>query len=85
MEIKSCPFCGAYNQKGRINLALCDFGTNEFKGPFSIYCKFCEAYGPTGATEGEAITKWNIPRSRIPRNLESFSEIKSPAKEGEKE
>lgn len=69
MEIKSCPFCGAHNQRGRTHLAVCDFGTKEFTGPFSVFCKFCETYGPTAPTEGEAISRWNIPRCRIPKNL----------------
>ena len=46
MEIKPCPFCGSENVKYS-SLAGC------------VMCKDCYSYGPCGATNEDAIKKWN--------------------------
>lgn len=52
MEIKPCPFCGSENVKYR-----------SLAG--RVFCKDCQARGPCGATDKDAIKKWNARRERL--------------------
>lgn len=45
-QIKPCPFCGSENVKYR-----------SLAG--RVFCKDCQARGPCGATDKDAIKKWN--------------------------
>lgn len=48
MEIKPCPFCG--NEKAN---------ADSFGNVFFVKCEGCNACGPDGKNEEEAITLWN--------------------------
>lgn len=48
MEIKACPFCG--NEKAN---------ADSFGNVFFVKCEGCNACGPDGKNEEEAITLWN--------------------------
>ena len=46
MEVKPCPFCGSENVK-----------YSSLAG--RVFCEDCQAHGPCGATDEDAIRKWN--------------------------
>lgn len=48
MEIKACPFCG--NEKAN---------AHSFGNVFYLKCEGCNACGPDGKNEEEAIERWN--------------------------
>lgn len=48
MEIKACPFCG--NEKAN---------ADSFGNVFFVKCEGCNACGPDGKNEEEAIERWN--------------------------
>lgn len=48
MEIKACPFCG--NEKAN---------ADSFGNVFFVKCEGCNACGPDGENEEEAIERWN--------------------------
>lgn len=52
MKIKKCPFCGSENVK-----------YSSLAG--RVFCEDCQAHGPRGATDKDAIKKWNAaPRKK---------------------
>jgi len=51
-ELKPCPFCG----KRSSCEARYVFGAPY---PWAVFCRRCGTWGPHGATERDAIKKWN--------------------------
>lgn len=61
MKAKNCPFCGSDTEQDEPYIA--DVHHSEEDGPyqqfFFVRCGQCEAAGPYGETEEEALAAWN--------------------------
>ena len=56
-QIKPCPFCGSENVK---------YSSLEGR----VFCKDCQARGPCGATDKDAIKKWNAAQRKKDMKME---------------
>lgn len=64
MEIKKCPFHLAPKQRGKRRSHVGTVGvilryTPGWVAEHRVLCYKCDAYGPKGKTDKDAIRKWN--------------------------